>query len=539
MRRKSKPGAGEALVRLVSLAMLVCLGSGTVEAKAPKPTAVVVAVSPQGNDAADGSVAHPVRTLEQAQRLVRRSNTEHDVQVQLAPGVYRLQQALVFRAADGGRNGHTVEWTAAPCAAEQACASPVISGALRVTHWLPYNQEGHIFVADTPIGLEARELWVNGHLASRTAVELARKQLQFTRQGVTVSAEAQAVLAELAKQPQRHLELFATGYFTSRVAPVARMDGNTLVMQQPAWQNNLWGYDTIEDPFGPESAHLYLVNSLALLRHPGEWYLDPERGKLYLWPAEGVSLDQADVELPRLTTLVAVGDSIEDPVQDLAIRGITFSYTSWLGPSSPEGYASQQSGSYLAGRAAYPDDPIGTCSKGCPAFETVRNDWSQMPASVQVAAAQRITLDQDTFAHLGQYALGIGNDADANLNQVGLGTSDITVSRCLFQDGAGGAILAGGVQRDAHHPHDRRLLNRELIVENNRVEAVSQEYRDNSAILETYFDQAQIVHNEIANVPYDAIDIGYGWGMHDAGGNSNYRVRMHGYDSPQNLIYTT
>src|SRR3546814_14848239 len=40
-------------------------------------------------------------------------------------------------------------------------------------------------------------------------------------------------------------------------------------------------------------------------------------------------------------------------------------------------------------------------------------------------------------------------------------------------------------------------------------------------------------------MPYDAIDIGYGWGMHDAGGNPNYRTRMHGYDWPQNKVYET
>jgi len=40
-------------------------------------------------------------------------------------------------------------------------------------------------------------------------------------------------------------------------------------------------------------------------------------------------------------------------------------------------------------------------------------------------------------------------------------------------------------------------------------------------------------------VPYDAIDVGYGWGMQDAGGNPNYRVNMHGYDFKQNLVYQT
>jgi hypothetical protein len=57
---------------------------------------------------------------------------------------------------------------------------------------------------------------------------------------------------------------------------------------------------------------------------------------------------------------------------------------------------------------------------GCIEFETRRNDWSQMPAAVQVSAAERVVFDQDVFAHLGQIALGIGNNADAHATGVGL-----------------------------------------------------------------------------------------------------------------------
>jgi hypothetical protein len=211
-----------------------------------------------------------------------------------------------------------------------------------------------------------------------------------------------------------------------------------------------------------------------------------------------------------------------------------------MGPSSPEGYASQQSGSYLTGRAiAYPADPLSTCKFGCTEFESVRNEWRQMPASVQVSAAERITFDGNVFAHLGQYALGIGNDADAMLSGMGLGTGDITVTANVFTDLGGGAILAGGVRRDAHHPPRPEMVNRQLIIRNNRIRQVSKTFRDNSAILSTYITQAIILHNDISEVPYDAIDIGYGWGMHDAGGNPNYRMRMHGYDWKANLVYST
>jgi len=494
--------------------------------------AVVIAVSPSGSDVADGTAAHPFQTLERAQRAVRAVNCEHDVVVRLADGMYRLERPLVFTAKDGGCEGHRVEWEATDG------ARTVVSGATRVTGWKTFDQQRQIYVADVPVGIDSRQLWVNDKLASRTSGEIPRSAVRFTRQGIIVTGP---VLDDLVKTPdQNRLEIVADGFFTHRISPVDRIDGDTLVMKEPAWQNNLWGYDTVERPFGSQFAHLYIANSLALLRQPGQWYIDPAKGKLYLRPPAGAAIETLDVELPHLAVLMAIGDSLDAPVEDLTFRGIRFSYTTWLGPSSPEGYASQQSGSYLTGRAVtYPADPIATCSQGCPAFETVRNEWSQMPASVEVAAAQRITFDQDVFAHLGQYALGIGNDSDANLTGAGLGTSDISVTRSVFMDDAGGAVLAGGVRRDAHHPRDPRMTNRQLLVSNNRIYSVSKDYLDNSAILETYVEGALILHNDISDIPYDAIDIGYGWGMNDPGGNPNYRVRMHGYDFKDNLVYQT
>lgn len=515
--------------------LLVCAFGGALLARAqpPRSTPITITISPSGDDAADGTIDHPFRTVERAQGAVRELNSDHDVVVRLAPGTYRIDHPLIFRAVDGGRNEHTVTWLG-----EKTGALPVISGGLAVSGWRLWNAERKIYVADVPRGLDARQLWVNDQLVPVASIELTRKDWDFNRQGIVLHAGAENPLLTL--QSTNRLELRATGFFTERISTVERVAGNTLIMRQPAWDNNIWGYDTVEKPFGPQFSHLWLANALELISQPGQWFLDPAKGKLYLRPPEGVDIMKADVELPRLPVLVSISGTLEDPVRDLAIIGIRFSYSSWLGPSSDEGYASQQSGTFLAGKAAaYPADPIGTCAQGCSGFESVRNQWRQMPAAVQVSAAMRIRFESNIFAHLGQYALGIGNDADAMLAGIGLATGDITVVANLFTDVAGGAILAGGVQHDAHHPVDPRQTNRQLIVRSNKIQSVSEEYRDNSAILSTYVLGAVILHNDISNVPYDAIDIGFGWGIQDPGGNPNYLFRLHTYDWKQNPIYDT
>lgn len=500
-------------------------------AAVPAGAPITIHVSPRGSDEGAGTAERPFRTIERALRAMRQLSGSRDLTLQLADGIHRLHAPLFLGTADGGRNGHKVLWTAAPG------AKPVISGGMRVTGWTLHDRAQSIYVADVPKGLESRDLFVNGRLAERAAIEIDRSDVKFTQTGLTLLDPELTWLADLPQQDR--IEVLGLGYFTARYSPVASILGMRIEMAQPAWNNNIWGYDTIPNPPSPEHAKLYLVNSLAFLKRPGQWYLDPEAGKLYYRPAAGVDMKTAEVELPRLPLLLSISGSYE-PVADLMFRGLRFAHTSWLGPLEDTGYANQQSGSYLSDTTpAYPKDSLKSCDFGCPQFETMRNEWSQLPAAVQLSRAARITFQGNVFVNLGQYALGIGNDVGANASGIGLGASDIDVSRNLFIELGGGAISAGGVRRDAHHPPDPELVNRNIRIANNRITAVSKVFMDNCAVLSTYVDSAQIVYNDISDAPYDAICTGLGWGIQDVGGNPRYRRDMHLYDHPANIAYQT
>jgi hypothetical protein len=141
---------------------------------------------------------------------------------------------------------------------------------------------------------------------------------------------------------------------------------------------------------------------------------------------------------------------------------------------------------------------------------------------VQVSAARRITFDGNSFINLGQVGLGIGNDANAHASGVGLGTNTIMVTNSVFTESSGGGIVVGGVQADAHHPSDPRMVNEDITISNNMIWDVAKDYRSMAGILNTYTTNADIRHNETWNLPYSGINLGYGWGTNDAGGNSAY-----------------
>jgi hypothetical protein len=490
---------------------------------------VTLHVSPQGDDGNPGTAERPVRTLPRAQALVRASNAKADVTVEVASGEYRLDKPLVFTAADGGQAGHRVTWRG------QAGARPLISGGFDVTGFSVFDAERRIYVADIPKGLDTRQVWVNDTLAERPWMEIHASDVTFNAAGFEVTNPKLAFLSSL-KHPSR-LEVEATGFFTDRVSPVQAIDGTKVSMRQPAWDNNTWGYDTLSKPIVPEDSRLFLVNALELIgkasdwhAKPYQWFVDPAAGKLYLRIAEDDDIAKLRVTVPALSALMSIGGTAKAPVHGLTFQGLRFSYTSWMGPSEPTGYANQQSGSFLKETSPLrPADAWTSCGWGCPEFESMRQKWSQIPAAVQVAAAQDIVFTGNQFSQLGQIGLGIGNDANANLSGQGLSTKGVRVSRNLFAVLSGSAIMAGGVREDAHHPSAPELVNADLEIADNTIATVSQDYKDNAAILTTYIDGARILHNEISDAPYDGVAVGWGWGYNDAGGNPNYDENQKGY----------
>lgn len=510
---------------------LAALGAGALIASALIPLQAQAAprteyfAAPDGKDAGHCSRSQPC-SLERAQHVVGPATKHGDVTVQLADGTYRLSEPLRFGPGDDGGD-HTVEWAAAPG------AHPVITGASKVTGWSKSGAGSGIWEADTPSGLDTRQLYVNGVIAPRAAIRLANADVTPTATGLTIKNPALSYLATLPDQGR--IEFESLGDFTNRYSPVKSISATEITMAQPAWDNNTWGWDTVQNSFlaGPS---WYLDNSLSFLTQVGQWYIDPSAGKLYYKPADGVDPSRLDIELPRMESLVSIGGTYDKPVTGLAFKGIQFSGTSWLGPST-DGYADQQNGLFIKGAYDYrPADAFTSCSRGCEMFERARTSWYQEPAAVQVSAASRISFTGNTFTNLGQSALGIGNDANATVTGVGLGAGDIEVVGNRFTENSGHGVAVGGVLPDAHHPSDPRMTNHDILISDNTINRVAVDYKDNSGILSTYVTGARILHNEVSNVPYDGIDTGYGWGINDAGGSNDYVDR--GYYK-WNTQYTT
>ena len=89
---------------------------------------------------------------------------------------------------------------------------------------------------------------------------------------------------------QNRVEVEAINSFTDRYSPVQSISGGLLTMQQPAWNNNGLGFDTLTSPF--RAGPMFLENAFEFLDAAGEWYLNPGTGVLSYIPRSGENMSQ-------------------------------------------------------------------------------------------------------------------------------------------------------------------------------------------------------------------------------------------------------
>ncbi|MFD5077196.1 discoidin domain-containing protein [Streptomyces sp. NPDC058371] len=470
------------LIAAVSLATVAAPLALAVPAQAaPKTSDLDVYVSPAGRDSGTGTAAHPFKTLEHARDYVRdaRKKVGGDVHVRLLSGTYQLSRTFTLTAQDSGSDGHKVVYEAAPG------AHPVISGGKQVTGWTPADSAGKVYKAKVG-DIDTRQLYVNGELETRARGGKNPSGFSKTSTGYTFTDTSLSSY----KRPS-DLEVVSSWGWKLMRCPVESISGTTMTMQQPCWHNaNLQSGQEITNP-------TWLENARELLDTPGEWYLDKGRGEIYYMPKAGQNLSTATVTVPRVQDLVDLNGTKADPVSNVSFEGITFSYSTWLAPSSSEGLIEGQAGFRMVG-----NDPD---------FDATRLKWQKTPGAVNVSHGHNVGFQDNTFTHLG--AVGL------NLNT---GTQGTDITGNVFRQIAATGIQIGGVEVIDAHPDDPRDITKDTTVDNNVVTKVADQYNGSLGILAGYTDHTVITHNKVYDLPYSGISVGWGWGLTDKGGDTNY-----------------
>jgi chitodextrinase len=443
---------------------------------------VKIYVSPtKGYDNGPGTQDRPFRTLDEARNRVQaiNHNMQSDIDVELLGGTYTLASTFTLTNADSGTNGHRVVYEAAPG------ANPVISGGATVTGWTAADSTGAVY--KTHLGFDTRQLYVNGELETRARGADNPPGFTKTATGYTITDTSMDTWKN-----QSDIEVVSRWGWMEYRCPVQSIVGTTMTMQQPCFHNaNLHQGEEIQNP-------TWLENARELLTTPGEWYLDQSTNELYYMPKAGQNMATATVTVPRVQDLIDLNGSISQPVSNVSFRGLTFSYSTWLAPSSPDGLVEGQAGFRIVG-------------SNNPTFDSTRLNWVKTPGAVNVSYGHSITFDENTFTHLG--AVGL------NLNT---GTQGTRIEGNTFKEIAATGIQVGGTEVIDAHPTDTRSITKDNTVDNNVVTNVADQYNGSLGVFAGYTDHTVITHNKVYDLPYSGISVGWGWGLTDQGGDTNY-----------------
>ena len=480
--------------RLVSCALVAAVVLFVASPGRSQQTAYYV--SPGGNDSNAGTEAQPFKTLTKARDTVRTVNRSmaQDIVVYLRGGTYAVDQSLLFDERDSGTNGHNIIYRS--YAGEKA----IICGGRKIIGW--ERDSGNVWKARTDIP-DFRQLYVNGVRAVRARGGVLPGAELYGGDGYKTSNVNMATWGN-----QSDIEFIYDLEWERTICKVHHIaeEGSSAVvtMLQPYFT-----LARLKDGVRP-TFPTYIENARELLDAPGEWYFDRTAHVVYYIPRSGEDLNSAEIMAPVVEKLLELRGSLDAPVHNIQFEGITFCQASWLRPSQI-GLVDVQANFVIS--------PQNLIAQEGGVVSNLHNENSKSPSNVVLHAAKSIRFERCTFTQFGSGGIDLE-----------YGSQDNIISGCKFHDLSGSAIQVGDVVD--HHPRDRREVVKNNQIVNNYIHDVAIQYVAGVGIFVGYTDGTVIAHNEIRNLPYSGISVGWGWGEEDAGGGPDDYYQPFSYKEP-------
>ncbi|MDI9584571.1 MAG: right-handed parallel beta-helix repeat-containing protein [Acidobacteriota bacterium] len=437
---------------------------------------VMFHVAVDGDDAAVGSAEAPFRTLTRARDAIRDLKREAGlpdggVRVVVHDGIHRLAEPLALGYEDSGTEHAPIVYAAAEGKA------PVISGGRAIAGLRP-NADGS-WSASIPQaanhGWVFRQLFVNGrrYIPARSPNE---GQYSIMRgvppEGGSGASKDRFVFraGDIQVWPNlADIELRITFSWNTGTFPVKAVDPENRIV-------TLAGPAVWELPKPGLATCPYIVmNHPGACDAPGEWQLDRETGELRIIPFAGDDLGAAEVVAPMFECLVSArGDAEEERwVEHVRFDGLSFQHAGWDLPAS--GFSTPQAASGLG-------------------------------AALEFSAARHCAVTGCEVAHVGRY--GISFDRDSSHN---------TVQRNHLHDLGGGGVRIGTTDR----PRPVTRLAHHNLVDNNYIHDGGHTNPGAVGIFMGYGANNTFSHNEVCDLRYTGISLGWTWDIVYSGTREN------------------
>ncbi len=426
-----------------------------------------------------------VYSLEEALRLLtelRNGGTTFPVVVRIFPGEYELPETLNI-----GAELSYVSFESYTGKAKDV----IISGAIKKTGKKARFNGAECFSAETDG--EISDLYVNGRRAEPTRFPETGyfKFADVENRGIGIDDVSKWValknkdVKDLTKIEVENATLNFLHYWVDEHTEIESFDKKTgkLVMKDFS-RYGMYGEKT-------ESVY-YLTNVKSVFGEKGRCYFDKENGKVYYAPRTGEKA--AEMHLPRLSRLINVAGTPESRVKNLSFKNMTFAYT-------------------RGDRKIFRDDGLNVASDGQAA--------AGAEGAINLKHAENCTFSGCEFLNYGLYGINVAE-----------GCSSIVITESKFKDGGAGGVKISGA--DCFGKKEDRTHS--IEVSYSEIGGCGKRYMAACGILIGHAYNNKIVHNEIHDLFYSGISVGWVWGYKESVAKNNYIAYNKIYDLGKGVL---
>jgi hypothetical protein len=452
-----------------------------------------------GDDSAPGSATRPFATIPRAQTAVRQviaAGLSQPVTVWIHNGTHRLAHTLAFGPSDSGDARFSIQYRCWP--GDDAA----VSGALAIGGWR--TSDGAVWTTTVPGSVIIRQLLVDGKPAFRAA----------SPSQTSGPAYWSLSSSSLASDRSTYRVTFAEGAFASwtRVADVELANVGawdccrfSLTAVDPATRTVSIGQPILSYQQHPNNrpaggtwtnSWARLENAREFLDQPGEWCFDSATRLLAYRPRAGEDLTRAQVDAPMLDRLIDFVGTPETPVVNVHVVGLRLLHAHLDGPANYYGF---QSGAYSLGQ----------------------NSWAKVPAAIAFRHARSCSLSGCEIAFTDGAGCWFGDGARYD-----------RVEFCHIHDIGGNGVDVGSTSDPGLGSALLPIGNR---ISDNRIHGCGRRFEGSVGIWSGFSDHTQIVNNEVSDIPYSGISLGWNWGT-GAGSMRNALVQDNHIHAVMTLI---
>jgi hypothetical protein len=452
-----------------------------------------VYVSPRGDDSNDGSKRFPLKTVRaaQARALEILNNTvDAELTIWLADGIYPITEPLEFKPFTSGKLSFKA----------QRGADPVISGGVEVVGWSK-NKEG-LWEAALPGSLKGksdlRELFIGvkrairarfpneGYLHVKKTGEDRRTNFYFENGDFPIPQAPENVELvflhdwSISRVRVRNIEVSESRLFTA----------DTIGARSPA-------FFTI-DNWEPNPRY-FLENSLEFLDADFEWVFLKDQERIILQLPPEMNPNQLQVSIPVSEGLISMRGEEDNLVKNIHFEGITFQFSKWEIPDN--GYCGVQACHF---------DPRAS-----------QGGWEVVPAAISTAWAENISFVGCSFRNFGGSGIWFGMGSRickiANSNLTDISGNGVMI-------GEGTDRIVGGQPWWVSAPEQVAFSN---TIENCTITQVGAQYFGAVGIWGGLSANTTIKNNELFDLPYTGISMGWMWSPEPTPSRGNVIVGNH------------